>query len=440
MSATLIGVVGIGVLMTLIFIRVPIGLAMLVCGIVGTWIVRDSSRPILASFKSLPFDTFSNYSLSLVPLFLLMGQFAVKSGMSTDLFRAAQAFIGHRRGGLAMSTVAACAGFGSISGSSLATAATMGEVALPEMARAGYSSALSAGTIAAGGTLGILIPPSLVLVIYAGLAEQNVAKLFAAALVPGVLAAVGYAVVIALWSRRNPESAPRSPRLRWRARLAVVVPVSPVLLIFGVVVGGIYVGWFSPTEGAAVGAFGTGALAIARRSMDWRSFLDLLKETSLTTGMIFLIILGAASFNTFLAFAQVPQALSDLVLDSGASPWSVLALLLLVYFVLGWVMESLSMILLTVPVFFPVIMGLDFGLSPEETAIWFGIIVLVVVEVGLITPPVGLNLFIVNAMSARASLKETYRGVLPFVASDIIRTAALVAFPGISLFLVRALF
>ena len=427
------------VLLALIFLRVPIGLAMFGVGVVGSWLVTGRWTPILAQLKTLTYDTFSSYSLSIVPLFLLMGQFATRGGMSQALFRAASAWIGHRRGGVAMAAVGACAGFGAICGSSLATAATMGQVALPELKKHGYSDALATGALAAGGTLGILIPPSVVLVIYAILAEQNIVKLFVAAMVPGALAALGYMVAVAVYVRLRPEAAGARPRAdraeRWRA----LVAVWPVLLVFATVIGGIYAGVFTPTEGAAVGAAGTGLIALARGGLGWRPLGEALGATAVSTGMIFLIVLGAAVFNGFLAFSRLPQTAAEWVTTLGLSPWVVLAAILLAYLAFGCVMDSLSMILLTVPIFFPVVAALDFGMDPEETALWFGVLVLIVVEVGLITPPVGMNLFVINAMADRVPLGRTFAGALPFVATDLIRVALLTAFPALTLGLVRAL-
>lgn len=427
------------VLLALIFLRVPIGLAMLVCGIAGSWTILGTSVPIMAQLKTIAFETFSSEGLAIVPLFLLMGQLATRGGMSAGLFRAMQAGFGRLRGGLAMAAVGACAGFGAICGSSLATAATMGQIALPEMRRYGYSDELATGALAAGGTLGILIPPSVILVIYAILTEQNIAKLFAAALVPGLLAALGYIVAVALVVRLREGAAPavseRPPPMTSRDLLT---GVAPIVAIFVIVVGGINTGWFTPNEGAAVGAVATGLAAFSFGGMDLRAFRDALLETAVSTGMIFFIVLGASVFNTFLGFARLPQEAESFVTGLGFSPWIVLILVLLIYLVFGCVMDSLSMILLTVPIFFPMMAALDFGLSPEEFALWFGVIVLIVVEVGLITPPVGMNLFVINSM-ARAPIGATYRGILPFIVSDMVRVAILLAFPVLTLGLVRLL-
>ena len=440
MSPVEIGLASFPILIGLIFLRMPIGLAMLLIGFVGTWIVTGTERPILAQMKSLPFDTFSNYSLSIVPLFLLMGQFATRGGLSRSLFRAAETWLGHRKGGVAMAAVGACGAFGAICGSSLATASTMGQVALPELRRFGYSGALATGCVSAGGTLGILIPPSVVLVIYAILTEQNIAKLFVAAFVPGALAAIGYILTISIYVRLFPEAAglrePSPFAERWRALLQVW----PVLAIFVLVIGGIYLGWFTPTEAAAVGAAGTGLVAYANGGLTWSGLRDAMLETAVATGMIFFILLGAAVFNGFLAFSQLPREAATAVAESGLSPWFVLCLMLFCYLIFGCVMESLSMILLTVPIFFPIMLAMDFGLSPEHTALWFGILVLIVVEVGLITPPVGMNLFIINSMSKDVPISATYRGALPFIVCDFIRVCLLILFPGITLWLVMIMF
>jgi tripartite ATP-independent transporter DctM subunit len=425
------------VLLALIFIRVPIGLAMAVCGLAGAYWIYGTPAPLLNQLKNFTYSTFSNYNLSVVPLFLLMGQFAALGGLSRSLFKAAEAWIGHWRGGVAMAAVGACAGFGAICGSSLATAATMGQVALPELRRAGYSGALSTACLAAGGTLGILIPPSVVLVIYAILTEQNIAKLFLAAFIPGILAAIGYLIVVSIYVRVKPESAGRMEPVPMAQRWRALASTWPVIVIFLAVVGGIYSGIFTPTEGAAVGAFGTGLAAWLGGGLNARTLRDAITGTAVATGMIFMIVLGAGLYNTFLALSQLPQELAQWVIGQGLSPWLVLTLILVLYLLLGCVMDSLSMILLTIPIFFPMIMGLDFGLGPDEKAIWFGILVLIVVEVGLITPPVGMNLFVINNMARDVPIGATYRGVTPFVLSDLVRTAILAAFPGITLFALR---
>lgn len=436
MSSIEIGLWSFPVLILLIFLRVPIGAAMLGCGVLGTYMVLGKWAPILSQMKSVIWSTNVNYSLSIIPLFLLMGQFAARGGMSQSLFNAAAAFLGHRKGGVAMAAVGACAGFGSICGSSLATAATMAQVALPELRRHGYSGGLSTATLAAGGTLGILIPPSVVLVIYAILAEQNIAKLFLAAFVPGIIAALSYLTVIAIYVRLKPDSAGQAPRMPWRERVPALIAVWPVALIFFLVVGGIYLGWFTPTQAAAVGAAGTGLVAWKNGGLDRHALVACFKETAVSTGMIFFIVLGATVFNSFLAFSRLPQMGAEWVTAQGFAPMTVLIIILVLYIIFGCIMDSLSMIVLTIPIFFPIVTAMDFGMSPEHFAIWFGILVLMVAEIGMITPPVGLNLFIISAMSREVPVRETYKGIVPFVSADLLRIILLTAFPIISTFLV----
>lgn len=450
MSGLEISLIGFAIMLTAIFLRLPIAVAMGLTGFIGSWVVLGNPNAILGQMKSLSYDTFSSYSLSIVPLFLLMGQFATKSGMSAALFEAAADWLGHRKGGMAMATVGACAGFGAVCGSSLATASTMGQVALPEMRKRGYSDELSTGVLAAGGTLGILIPPSVILVIYAILTEQNIVKMFIAAMIPGILAALGYMVAVAIYVRLKPDSAGIAPRTPMKQRFKTLLRIWPVVLIFGLVMGGIAGDWnwfqdgvqalFTPTEGAAVGAVATGIYGFFTGGLNRKTFVESILSTASATAMIFFIVLGAQLFNTFLAFTQTPQAIADWVVAQDLAPMVVLLAMLCFYLVFGCVMDSLSMILLTIPVFFPIVEVLDFGLSVEETGIWFGILALIVVEVGLITPPVGMNLFIIHSLAKDVPIHKTYKGVLPFLISDILRVGLLLAFPIISLWAVRMMF
>ncbi|MCK8484167.1 TRAP transporter large permease [Aliiroseovarius sp. S2029] len=450
MTGIELAIVAFALMLLAIFLRLPIGLAMGLTGFFGIWYMMGHPSVTLSQLKTLSYDTFSSYSLSIVPLFLLMGQFATKSGMSGALFEAASDWLGHRKGGVAMAAVGACAGFGAVCGSSLATASTMGQVALPEMRKRGYSDALSTGVLAAGGTLGILIPPSVILVIYAILTEQNIVKMFIAALVPGILAALGYMLTVAVMVRINPDSATTAERMPYAHRFRTLLSIWPVVVIFGLVMGGIAADWnwmkpgvqalFTPTEGAAVGAVATGLYGVMTGGLTWKGFLDSILSTAQATAMIFFIVLGAQIFNSFLAFTQAPQMLAEWVSTQGYAPLVVLAMMLVAYLIFGCVMDSLSMILLTIPIFYPIIEVLDFGLTPEEAGIWFGILALIVVEVGLITPPVGMNLFIINSMARDIPMSATYRGVAPFVVSDLIRVVILVAFPGITLWLVGVMF
>ena len=432
MTGLEIGISGFAVLLLLLAFRIPIGVAMLLVGLVGYSILAGIDS-LLSFLKTEMFYRFNTFELSVIPLFVLMGQFAAKAGLSQALFRAAYLWIGHCRGGVAMAAVGGCAGFGAVAGSSLATAATMGQVALPELRRYKYSGALATGSLAAGGTLGILIPPSVVLIIYAILVEANIVTLFQAAFLPGILAALGYmltiAIIVRIWPDAGPAADPASRTDKW----AALVEIWPVLLIFLLVMGGIYLGVFTPTEGAGVGVVGTFIIAITRGGMTVDDFKEALIGAANTTALIFLILLGAAIFNAFLGFSRLPMIAADFFRESGLAPMTVLLTMVILFIILGFVMDSLSMILLTVPIFWPIIAALDFGLQPEDLQLWFGIIALIVVEMGLITPPVGLNVFIINTLARDVPMIETFKGVVPFIFSDTVRVALLIAFPWITL-------
>jgi tripartite ATP-independent transporter DctM subunit len=427
------------VLMALLFLRVPIGIAMFAVGAGGyVYLTGGDTLPLLGSLKNLAYARLSNYDLVVIPLFLLMGQFATHGGLSRSLFRFVRAFLGHRRGGAAMAAVGACAGFGAICGSSLATAATMGQVALPELRRLGYAGSLSTGALAAGGTLGILIPPSVPLVIYAILTQESIGKLFVAAVVPGIIATLGYMLVIQLIVRWKPHWGPAGERVAWNERLRALAEVVPVLLVFLVVIVGIYGGWANPTEAAAIGAAACGAIAVIGGGMRLRGIIDSALGTAQATAMIFLVLLGADMLNTALALSQMPAELAAWVKQSGLSPLLVMVMILLIYIFLGCVMDSLAMILLTIPIFYPMVMGLDFhGLGDTEKSVWFGILALMVVEIGLVHPPVGMNVYIINRLAKDVPLIETFKGVVPFLLSDLARIVLLLLFPGLALGLVR---
>ncbi len=420
-------------------LRVPIAAAMFVPGAIG-YAMQASPDALLNHLKGLSYARLAVHDLSVIPLFLLMGQFATQGGLSKALFSFARSLIGHLRGGMAMAAMLACAAFGSICGSSVATAATVTQVALPEMRSHGYSGRLATATLAAGGTLGILIPPSVVLVVYGILTEQNIAKLFAAAFIPGLMAAALYLAAIAVYVRLYPDHGPATSR-QSRAELAAALrEVWPVAAIFLFMFGGIYGGLFTPTEGAAVGAASTLIAGLARRELDASGVLRSFYGTAVSTGMIFMIFLGADMLNSALALSQMPAQLAQAVAASALPPLAVVVGILAFYVVLGCVMDELSMILLTIPILFPAVMGLDlFGLDSTQKAIWFGILVLCVVEVGLIAPPVGLNVYVVNSFAPDVPMAETYRGVLPFLAADAVRIALLIAFPALSLWLVGVL-
>jgi tripartite ATP-independent transporter DctM subunit len=425
-------------LMGLLALRIPIGVAMFTMGSLGYAYLSGSFTPLLSVWKNVAYARLSNYDLIVIPMFLLMGQFATHGGLSKALFRFVAAFMGHWRGGIAMASIGACAGFGAICGSSMATAATMGQVALPELRRFGYSGSLATGALAAGGTLGIMIPPSVPLVIYAILTQESIGKLFMAAVVPGLIAMVGYMLVVKLIVTLQPESGPAGAKVAWSERLRALAAVLPVLAVFVVVIVGIYGGWANPTEAAAIGAAACGVLAIVTGGMRGKGIVASALGTAQATAMIYLVLLGADMLNTALALSQMPVELAAWVQASGLNSMLVMVTILVIYVLLGCVMDSLAMILLTIPIFYPVIMGLDFfGMSPTDKSVWFGILALMVVEIGLVHPPVGMNVFIINRLARDVPLKDTFKGVMPFLVSDFIRIALLLVFPAIALFLVR---
>jgi len=426
------------IMLGLMAIRTPIAIAMFTAGCIG-YVTQAGWSPLANFLNSQAFARFASYDLSVIPLFILMGHFATQGGISKALFRFASAVMGRFKGGLAMAAVLASAAFGAICGSSVATAATITSVALPEMKRHGYSGRLSTGTLAAGGTLGILIPPSVPLVIYAILAEQNIAKLFAAAMIPGLIAMLGYMAAIAVYVRLVPGHAPEQNTVSEKITLESLKGVLPIALIFVLVFGGIYGGFFTPTEGAAVGAASTFVAALVLRELTLAKIKTCFYATAQGSAMIFMIFLGADLMNSALALTQVPAQLASVVQSWNLSPLMVVSAILLFYVVLGAVMDELSMILLTIPIFFPMVIGLDFGMPRDSVAIWFGIMVLMTVGFGLLAPPVGLNVYVVNAMAKDVPIAESYRGVMPFLVSDLLRTLLLLFFPGISLWLVQYL-
>ena len=422
------------VMLALIFLRVPIAFAMGIVGFFGFAAILGNYSAALAMVRAVTYETGSEYNLSIVPMFILMGNLVSRSGMSQELYRAAYSFLGHRSGGLAMSTVVACGGFSAICGSSLATAATMSKVAMPEMKKYGYDPSLAAGSIAAGGTLGILIPPSVILVIYGILTEQDIASLFAAGILPGILGVLLYMAAVRWTTWRNPAAGPPGEKTPWGERARALLGVWGVLVLFLVVLGAIYTGYATPTESAAVGAFGALVLALLRRSLTWRSFLDVLYESAATTAMLFVILIGALIFANFINMTGMAQQLTSFALSLETAPIFVIFFLVIVYLVLGCVLESLSMILLTVPLFYPLVAEMGFSL------IWFGILVVVVTEISLITPPVGLNVFVLKGFVPDVPVRRIFAGVLPFIAADVVRLALLLAVPAISLWLPELLF
>jgi len=439
MSGIGVGFTVFAIMLVLMVVRVPIGIAMFAVGFGGyAYLTGGNFGALLASLKNLAYARLSNYDLVVIPLFLLMGQFATHGGLSRALFRFVSAYMGHRKGGVAMAAIGACAGFGAICGSSLATAATMGQVALPELRRFGYSGALATGALAAGGTLGIMIPPSVPLVIYAILTQESIGKLFMAAVLPGIIAMLGYMLVVRIVVTLDPRAGPAGVRVAWNDRLRSTLQVLPVLLVFVVVIVGIYGGWANPTEAAAIGAAACGVLAVVN-GMRHEGLVASALGTAQATAMIFLVLLGADMMNTTLAISQMPVELAAWVKGSGLPPLLVMFMILVIYIFLGCVMDSLAMILLTIPIFYPMVMSLDyFGLPAVDKSIWFGILALMVVEIGLVHPPVGMNVYIINRLARDVPLTQTFRGVIPFLVSDGIRIVLLVFFPVISLYLVHA--
>jgi tripartite ATP-independent transporter DctM subunit len=427
-------------MLLLMAVRVPIAAAMFIPGAVG-YMALANTTALINLLKGSAVARLTVYDLSVIPLFLLMGQFATQGGLSRALFKAAAAFVGHVRGGLAMASILSSGAFGAVCGSSVATSATITQVAYPEMKEHGYSGRLSTAALATGGTLGILVPPSVPLVVYAILTEQNIAKLFAAAMIPGILAMLGYVLVTWLVCKRQPQLAPATTAASWTVRWRSLVGVWPILTIFLIVFGGIYGGVFSPTEGAAVGAVCMLIAGWVKRELGIEALKKSFLGTAETTAMVFLIFLGADMMNAALALTQMPANLANWVTHLQISPLLIVGAVLAFYVLLGCVMDELSMLLLTIPVIFPAIVGLDlYGLSNEMKAIWFGILVLMTVSIGLIAPPVGLNVYVVNNLAKDVPMGETYKGVFPYLAWDALRALLVLVFPGVALWLVRVFF
>ncbi|MBI2203468.1 MAG: TRAP transporter large permease [Candidatus Rokubacteria bacterium] len=428
MSELLVAAVGFAVLFALILARVPIAAAMALVGVGGTaWLSGWSVA--LATLRQGPFERASSYTLVVIPLFVMMGYLSARAGLSQNLFRAANTWLGHRRGGLAMATVAGCAGFGAICGSSVATGATMCSVALPEMRRYRYADSLSTGAIAAGGTLGIMVPPSIIFVIYGIMTEQSIGKLLLSGVVPGLIETGLFMLAIAAVTAWRPHLGAPAPAASWRDRVLALRDVWEVMVLFAIVVGGIYGGIATPAESAAFGAVGALVFGLVKRRLGWGSLLGALDETVRTTAMVFFIVIGADLFGYFMALSQMPIRLAAWLTDLQVAPVVVLWAIILTYIALGALMDELAMILLTVPIFFPVVKAV--GYDP----IWFGVIIVVVVQIGLIAPPVGLNVFVIGGMARDVPLATIYRGVMPFLAAMIVLLVMLTVWPEIALVL-----
>ena len=410
------------------FFRIPLAVAMIIAGVAGLGLMRGWS-PTFASVSQVVFETGFAYVLSVIPLFVLMGNLVARAGMAQELYKAANSFVGHRRGGLAMASIIASGGFGAICGSSIATAATMARVAYPEMRKHGYKESLATGAIASGGTLGILIPPSTIMVIYGIMTETNIGELFIAGILPGILAITLLCLAVVAVAWRDPAAGPPAQRHTWNERLAALRSIWGVALLFIIVIGGIYGGWFTATEGAGIGAAGAFIFALIRGTLTPRLLGEILLESARTTAMLFTILIAAMVFSNFINFTSMPAELRDFVLQFKSDPIMVIAMMMAVYVVLGLAMEELSMVLLTLPVFFPIVISLGFD------PVWFGVLIVTIVEIGLISPPVGMNLFVINTLLKDVRLGSIFAGVSPFVVADVIRLAILIAFPAISLWM-----
>jgi tripartite ATP-independent transporter DctM subunit len=432
MDKDLVAAGGFVLMFALMLLRVPVGVAMGIIGVGGFALVGDVG-PALGLLARSPFSTVTDFNFSIIPMFILMGAFAASSGMSAELFRASQAWLGHLRGGLAISTISACAGFAAINGSSVATAATMTHVALPELRKAGYHTGLSTGVIAAGGTLGVMIPPSVIFVLYGIMTETDIGKLFVAGIVPGVLGALMYIATVVIVGRLDPSHFPRGERHSWAERLRSLKDVWATLALFAFVIGGMYGGWFTVTEAAAMGAVGALAIGVARRRLSARAIMEGLVQSLRTTASIFTVVIGAFLFGYFLTITQTTQKAIDFLVHLPVGPYGVLVLILLGYFLLGAIMDELAMILLTVPIVFPAMMALGFD------PVWFGVIIVMTVTLGLICPPVGMNVFVINSIARDVSLGTIYRGVAPFIVTDILRLAVLCLFPALALWLPKSM-
>jgi tripartite ATP-independent transporter DctM subunit len=412
----------------LALLRMPLAFSMGLVGIVGIGLTRGWD-PALASTAQVVYETGFAYTLSVIPLFILMGNFVARAGLAHELFAAAYAFIGHFRGGLAHATVAACAGFGAICGSSIATAATMSKVAYPSMKKMGYSDSLSTGVMAAGGTLGIMIPPSTIMVIYGIITETNIGKLFAAGVIPGILTALLMMGAIVYMTSKDPEHAPAGKRSTWPERWAALRGIWGVVLLVIVVLGGIYGGLFTATEGAGFGAAGAFLFALARRRLTWAILFQVLVESARTTAMLFTLLIAATIFANFVNFTSMPNDLKEWITHLGLSPVLIITAMMFIYIVLGTVMEELTMVLLTIPLFFPIVTALGFD------PVWFGVLIVMIVQIGLISPPVGMNLFVINTLLPKVGLSNIFKGCWPFVLTMIFVLGLLIAFPQLSLWL-----
>lgn len=428
MSPEAVGVAGIVALLALFLLRVPIAFAMLIVGFAGfAWL--SGLDPALALLSQDIFDTFTSYPLSVIPMFILMGSFAFASGISERLFSTTYAWVGGVRGGLTIATVLACAGFAAICGSTAATAATMGKVALPEMKRYGYDDTLATGAVASAGTLGILIPPSTVFIVYAILVEESIGKLFIAGLLPGILLSLLFVATVAILCARNPALGPPGPATSWREKLKATKGIVEAAALFALAIGGLMLGWFSPTQAGAIGAGGALAIGLARRTLTWRGFVSAGREGISTSCMVLFIIAGAIVFGHFMAVSRIPGLLADWVGGLPVHRMAVMAIIILIYFVGGFFMDSMALIVVTLPIFFPIVQKLGFD------PIWFGVVIVLLCEMGVITPPVGVNVFVIKGIAPEVPLQRIFRGIFPFLGAIIVLTIAVLFIPQLATFL-----
>ncbi len=428
MTPTMIGLIGLAALVVLLFSRMPVGFIMALVGFFGfaSIVSVDAALNLLAKDT---FSTFASYSLTVIPLFVLMGQVAFHSGISSRLFDAAYKFMGHLPGGLAIATIGACAFFASICGSTNATAATMASTTLPEMKRYNYRPELATGVVAAGGSLGILIPPSVIFIVYGILTEQSIGKLFIAGIVPGILLTVFFIGAVLIWVTLRPELGPKGPRFSLKDKIASLSGVSEILIIFSLVMGGLFIGFFTPTEAGAMGAFFTIVIAVIRRQLTWKGFLQALSETTRITCMIMVIVAGATVFGHFLAVSRIPYDIAGWITGFDLPAWVIMCFIIFGYVVGGCFLDALALIMLTVPIFFPVVMTLGFD------PIWFGVVIVLVTQIGVITPPVGVNAYVVSGVARDVPLHMIFKGCIPFLIAIILLTFLLIPFPRLATFL-----
>jgi C4-dicarboxylate transporter DctM subunit len=428
MSPVHAGLVGIGLLVFLFLIRMPISFAMAFVGFVG-FAYLGGLGPAFSVLAQDIFQTFSSYPLSVIPMFVLMGNFAFASGISHRLYETAYAWVGHFRGGLTIATVLACAGFAAICGSTAATAATMGRIALPEMKKYKYDDQLATGTVAAAGTLGILIPPSTIFIVYGLLTEGSIGKLFISGVIPGLILTVFFVATVGLICMRNPQLGPPGTKVNWKKRLKVTTGIGEAAILFVLSIGGLFLGWFSPTQAGAIGAGGAFLIGLARGNLNWKRFIESTRDGLLTSCMILFIITGATVFGHFMAISTIPFFLANWVGNLPLTPFSIVAIIIFIYFIGGFFMDSMALIVVTIPIFFPVVMRLGFD------PIWFGVIIVITAEMGVITPPVGVNVFVIKGIAPEIPLEVIFRGIFPFLAALILLTALLMIFPKLATFL-----